>query len=918
MTDQSTDLIVKLIGKRLCINGFLFIKSHTHNNNETHWVCRRYPTNSCKARAVTLNSASNAKITLLDTLEQLHHNHLPSKKDVDEAELAAEFEKAEDCKSRVIGQICSSSQMYNKIALCATLETEKEMEVDEFFVEPEWKEPIQSVAGRVNCDVGLEAYTQSPNPPKVVGSKLFINGFVYTRCYCYGIEVPKTYWQCRMCKPGSCPATAISSNPDLSQALIVYRGPNESEHSHPPISAELQRAQETEEAAKCHPEKSQSKLVSTAQSDVKSIRAIAHSDSNGNHVDLRLIGKRLFIDGYIYIKQKNGPKVCWICKRSRSTGCNAKAHTSDPRPGTNLILHSVSVHNHPPSELEVEEAELIAKLDLNRAKHENSGVTQIPGWPTKNDAQTSIKHIGRHPNSKIKSATISSSNQPTSSQLKEGTCMPPTTASDDMESPRLIGSRLCIKGYTYLARNYSDNSIYWNCRRYRYQGRECPATAKTSNYRAGRNLIVYKGLKMSKHNHPPSSREVKEAVDIAKFEQKNEKKIQSLLTAESHSSLKSGTLNLQAKRSHSSNLVSEESSHRPHRSVTATTTSYRDDEQQTLSQLKRMGLLTDEGFYREFLTKFLKNPVFDRESVIDALQVIYKSRWSCRLAVEKVIKNRKKVERDLETLRRDPNAAVTAFNNDSPITFYNEEIQTQVDEEQHTENDDPVDLMSDNPTSVLNENAIKSTTVGKTGEAFVGSCIARTEVSTPLTQSSEPQEVKTMASSSTLADVPTTNASSSAPATSPSNQDDKIDLKIKREIILVDLTDDPDPKTVKQESTTGEKASQLDQAGTATIPQGNPPPLAQNLDFHGETSAFAPYGNFYPNQFAMPPGMLHPFYHPAMYPYYGMENPNGSNMANNMQVPWRYNAPNLYNAPNIWNDAAANTQQLFAQFQPHQ
>ncbi|KAJ8668655.1 hypothetical protein QAD02_010318 [Eretmocerus hayati] len=282
--------------------------------------------------------------------------------------------------------------------------------------------------------------------------------------------------------------------------------------------------------------------------------------------------------------------------------------------------------------------------------------------------------------------------------------------------------------------------------------------------------------------------------------------------------------------------------------------------------------------------------------------------------------NREKVERDLEILRRDLNAVVSALNNDEPTTSHNEETQTPIDEEQIVGNNNPEDLNNDVPASILNENATKSTAGGKIGETLIRTRIARTDRPTPPAQGSKPPETRAEAVSSTLAAVPTTSASSSASVTSPLNQNDQVDLRIKREIELVDLTDDPEPKAVKQESITGEKSSHLDQAEMAIIPQGNPPTLVQNCDFHGEASAFAPYGNHYPNQFAMPPGMMHHFYHPAMYPYnYGIANSNISApaMPNNGQIPWPYHAPDSYNAPNIWNSAAANTQQLFAQLQPH-
>lgn len=66
---------------------------------------------------------------------------------------------------------------------------------------------------------------------KIVSGKLHISGFVY---YKVRSSPGRTYWQCRLGKAKECSARAVMNNFDTPENIVVFKGPADSPHEHPP------------------------------------------------------------------------------------------------------------------------------------------------------------------------------------------------------------------------------------------------------------------------------------------------------------------------------------------------------------------------------------------------------------------------------------------------------------------------------------------------------------------------------------------------------------------------------------------------------------------------------------------------------------------------------------------------------------
>lgn len=69
---------------------------------------------------------------------------------------------------------------------------------------------------------------------KMLGTKLIIDGYIYLRSRKHK---GKVYWDCRRLRAKECTARAITADSD-TEPLIVFKGPRESPHSHPPNQEE--------------------------------------------------------------------------------------------------------------------------------------------------------------------------------------------------------------------------------------------------------------------------------------------------------------------------------------------------------------------------------------------------------------------------------------------------------------------------------------------------------------------------------------------------------------------------------------------------------------------------------------------------------------------------------------------------------
>ncbi|KAJ8665092.1 hypothetical protein QAD02_006754 [Eretmocerus hayati] len=189
-------------------------------------------------------------------------------------------------------------------------------------------------------------------------------------------------------------------------------------------------------------------------------------------------------------------------------------------------------------------------------------------------------------------------------------------------SPRLIGKRLYIDGYMYGPKRYHSSTIDWDC--VLKYSQSCPAKAVTSNNTTNASLVVYEGPESLQHSHPPRIEDVKRAEELVK-RKCNQKQLQK----PNHVSKASKAACVFRKR----------------------------------PRAEKPALLEDQQMYGLFLRKFLQKPDFDRQNVIEALEVIYSSKQGCLAGVPTVVECRKKIEQDPEILRKNLNAKI------APITI---------------------------------------------------------------------------------------------------------------------------------------------------------------------------------------------------------------------------------------------------------
>ncbi|KAJ8665075.1 hypothetical protein QAD02_006737 [Eretmocerus hayati] len=79
-------MIVELIGKRLLINGYVYLKGNTDEHRKVTWKCKRYRRGGCRAKFVTSDPAMSEKLLIYRGIAGSQHNHDPSIDEIREAE----------------------------------------------------------------------------------------------------------------------------------------------------------------------------------------------------------------------------------------------------------------------------------------------------------------------------------------------------------------------------------------------------------------------------------------------------------------------------------------------------------------------------------------------------------------------------------------------------------------------------------------------------------------------------------------------------------------------------------------------------------------------------------------------------------------------------------------------------------------
>jgi len=75
---------------------------------------------------------------------------------------------------------------------------------------------------------------------EIKDKKLFVDGYAYVRSRS---AKGRIYWDCRLVRLKECTARAITNEPRAGEDVVVFKGPETSEHQHPPNRKEVQAIQ---------------------------------------------------------------------------------------------------------------------------------------------------------------------------------------------------------------------------------------------------------------------------------------------------------------------------------------------------------------------------------------------------------------------------------------------------------------------------------------------------------------------------------------------------------------------------------------------------------------------------------------------------------------------------------------------------
>lgn len=118
---------------------------------------------------------------------------------------------------------------------------------------------------------------------EIVGNRLFINGFVYY--HSRYINANRRHWECRRVRSKDCKARAITNRPAPGDELIIFQGPEQSEHEHPPNYDEC-RAEKVKlnlkRKAEEHPEQPPAQILRTELGGLSQGKSFYRFCYNGN------------------------------------------------------------------------------------------------------------------------------------------------------------------------------------------------------------------------------------------------------------------------------------------------------------------------------------------------------------------------------------------------------------------------------------------------------------------------------------------------------------------------------------------------------------------------------------------------------------------------------------------------------------
>ncbi|KAJ8665066.1 hypothetical protein QAD02_006728 [Eretmocerus hayati] len=368
---------------------------------------------------------------------------------------------------------------------------------------------------------------------------------------------------------------------------------------------------------------------------------------------VKMENSRLYLDEFVYCKEyAKAGRIYWRCEKYLSTGgCLGRAVTSDPSLNGEFVLYrgpNESQHNHslnPKNAVETEDEVNIELIAPDCASKSNCGPISTKG------VKSEIQHLSAPcvtSEEMVESVTESrSGSAETDLRKRKRELSFASFDSQNLSSPILIGKKLCINGYVYTV-DANGPPTRWICTNNRSSN--CPAKVLTSDLSKSDQLQIIKHPEVSEHNHPQNFSDLKgnEGIDTTEVVKIKKAKHNSTTTLQTPIGIPSNIENQLS--------ISQSSSTRQNVKTTKTA-----PEKQHGAENSNFG--SDAEFYRRFLTTFLKDPKFNRESVFKALRSNTSTSDSgCLSAYAVILQNRGKVEQDLKALTKDPNIPLLALN----------------------------------------------------------------------------------------------------------------------------------------------------------------------------------------------------------------------------------------------------------------
>ncbi|KAJ8665088.1 hypothetical protein QAD02_006750 [Eretmocerus hayati] len=417
---SSSPIPPRIIGNKLNIDQFVYKQVGARNySSRIYWRCIRYRSGECNSTAITSNPFANQGLIILKGPKESEHDHPPIHLDVQEAEEAAKFgRKKTGPKPKIIGKsVSETTPTVAKSSTCHSVVLETFLEDQKIHDVEEIHEPTTDGIIFASADSSDD---QVSSAPRLIGRRLCLDGYIYSKSGPSNND-GRMYWACIRYHNYQCQGRAITSKPSEDKELTVYNRPALLKHNHPPSEDEIRKSEQIAMFGRKRARSSRS-IVHTSgafgdsnrypfgtasnfvNSEVTAMENISEhglgkrdEESNPQSFDgssdsspVRLIGKRLYIDGYIYSPRTyNNTAIIWACVRYQNTDvkCSAIATTSNYLKGGELTVRrgpEQSKHNHPPSLAELEDAKTAEKCPSYRPSKRSK-------FESKFDTQTAIQ-----------------------------------------------------------------------------------------------------------------------------------------------------------------------------------------------------------------------------------------------------------------------------------------------------------------------------------------------------------------------------------------------------------------------------------------------------------------------------------------------------------------------------------------------